>query len=191
MTLAIAIVALLVILMFLEFYDVAIVSEGLGAMDGLRASFAFVRKNLARVLPFFLIVLVAKCIVQLPLYVVDTLRMVAVFINMTANSSGNYSIFFNNTTTGTLNESFLNATLAAQATPVEHALADRRRRAADPPADHRLRLRDILQGRVLAMGEDLQDGEEDHGLRLRLLPGEERVIFPAPANRFSRHMSSY
>jgi hypothetical protein len=112
------IVALLAILMFLEFYDVAIVSENLGAMDGLRVSFAFVRKNLVRVLPFFIIVLVAKLFVQLPLYVVDTLRMVATFINMTANSSGNYSIFFNNTTTGTLNESFLNTTMAAQMTPL-------------------------------------------------------------------------
>lgn len=111
MTFLFAIVALLAILMFLEFYDVAIVSEGLGAMDGLRASFAFVRKNLGRVLPFFLIVLVAKCIVQLPLYVVDTLRMVAVL-------GDNYSLFFNNTTTGTLNETFLNTTIAAQATPL-------------------------------------------------------------------------
>ncbi len=111
MTFLFAIVALLAILMFLEFYDVAIVSENLGAMDGLRASFAFVRKNLGRVLPFFLIVLVAKCIVQLPLYVVDTLRMVAVL-------GDNYSLFFNNTTTGTLNETFLNTTIAAQATPL-------------------------------------------------------------------------
>ena len=111
MTFLFAIVAMLAILMFLEFYDVAIVSENLGAMDGLRASFAFVRKNLGRVLPFFVIVLVAKCIVQLPLYVVDTLRMVAVL-------GDNYSLFFNNTTTGTLNESFLNTTIAAQATPM-------------------------------------------------------------------------
>jgi hypothetical protein len=111
MTFLIAIVALLVILMFLEFYDVAIVSENLGAMDGLRASFGFVRKNLGRVLLFFLIVLVAKCIVQLPLYVVDTLRMVAVL-------GDNYSLFFNNTTAGTLNESFMNTTLATQATPL-------------------------------------------------------------------------
>jgi hypothetical protein len=105
------IVALLAILMFLEFYDVAIVSENLGAMDGLRVSFAFVRKNLVRVLPFFFIVLVAKLFVQLPLYVVDTLRMVASF-------GDNYSLFFNNTTTGTLNESFLNTTMAAQMTPM-------------------------------------------------------------------------
>lgn len=111
MTFLFAIVALLAILMFLEFYDVAIVSENLGAVDGLRASFGFVRKNLGRVLPFFLLVLVAKCIVQLPLYVVDMLRMVAVL-------GDNYSMFFNNSTTGTLNESFLNTTIASQATPL-------------------------------------------------------------------------
>jgi hypothetical protein len=103
--------ALFLALMFLEFYDVAIVSGDLGTVDGLRASFTFVRKNLLRVLPFFLIVLFAKLLVQLPLFFTETLRMAAVI-------GDNYSLFFNNTTNGTLNETFLNATLAAQATPM-------------------------------------------------------------------------
>jgi hypothetical protein len=70
-------IALFIVLMFLEFYDVAIVSESLGALDGLRASFAFVRNNLRRVLPFFLIVLMAKLLVQLPLFAAETLRLAA------------------------------------------------------------------------------------------------------------------
>ncbi len=103
-----AFVAMFLVLMFLEFYDVAIVSEGLSAMDGLRASFAFVRKNLRRVLPFFLVVLVAKLFVQLPAYTAETLRIAATI-------GGNLSLMFNNTTNGTVNESYLNSTMTALA----------------------------------------------------------------------------
>jgi hypothetical protein len=103
--------AMFLVLMFLEFFDVAIVSEGLGAMDGLRASFAFVRKNLRRVVPFFLIVLVAKLFVQLPAYTAETLRIAATL-------GGNMSLMFNDTTNGTLNETYLNSTMTALATPM-------------------------------------------------------------------------
>jgi hypothetical protein len=104
-------VAMFFVMMFLEFYDVAIVSEGLSAMDGLRVSFAFVRKNLRRVVLFFLIVLVAKLFVQLPGYTAETLRIAATL-------GGNISLMFNNTTNGTLNESYLNSTITALATPM-------------------------------------------------------------------------
>jgi hypothetical protein len=103
--------AMFIVLMFLEFYDVSIVSGNLSAMDGLRASLAFVRKNLRRVLPFFLLVLVAKLFVQLPLFAAGMLRVIA-------EIGANYSLYFNNTTTGALNSSYLNATMAAQATPM-------------------------------------------------------------------------
>jgi hypothetical protein len=111
MTFLIAVVGLFLALMLLEFYDVAIVSEGLGSMEGFRASIGFVRKNLARVVPFFLIVLFAKLLVQLPVFVADTLRTAAVI-------GDNYSLFFNNTTNGTLNETFLNTTMATLGTPM-------------------------------------------------------------------------
>jgi hypothetical protein len=102
---------LFVVLMFLEFYDVAIVSENLGVMDGLRASIAFVRKNTGRVLGFFLIILVAKLFIQLPMFAVEMLRMAAEF-------SANYSLYFNNTTEGTLNTSYLNSTMGIQMEPM-------------------------------------------------------------------------
>jgi hypothetical protein len=102
---------LFIALMFLEFYDVAIVSADLGAMDGLRASVAFVRKNLRRVLPFFLIVLVAKLFVQMPLLAAEMLRMMA-------EIGTNYTLYFNNTSNGTLNTTYLNSSLAAAATPL-------------------------------------------------------------------------
>jgi hypothetical protein len=104
-------IALLVVLMFLEFYDVSIVSEGLGALDGLRASIAFVRNNLRRVVPFFLLILAAKLLTQLPLFAAQTLRLAA-------EISANYSLYFNNTSNGTLNASYLNSTLAAQTAPL-------------------------------------------------------------------------
>jgi hypothetical protein len=104
-------IALFVVLMFLEFYDVTIVSERVGALDGLRASIAFVQNNLRRVLPFFLIVLVAKLLVQLPLFAAETLRLAA-------DIGANYSLYFNNTTNGTLNASYFNSTLTAQAEPL-------------------------------------------------------------------------
>jgi hypothetical protein len=103
--------ALFVVLMFLEFYDVAIVSGNLRPMDGLKASVAFVRKNLKRVLGFFLIILFAKLLIQLPMFTVDTLRSAA---EIAANSS----LYFNNTTTGELNWSYLNTTMGIQAQPL-------------------------------------------------------------------------
>lgn len=111
MTEVLTFVIMFFVLMFLELYDVAIVSENLGAMDGLKASFTFARLNLRRVLPFFLIVLVAKLFVQLPLFTAEMLRMVA-------EIGTNYSLYFNNTTTGALNTSYLNSTLATVATPM-------------------------------------------------------------------------
>jgi hypothetical protein len=104
-------IVMFIVLMFLEFYDVAIVSENLGAMDGLRASFAFVRKNSGRVFLFFLIVLVAKLFVQLPYFAAELLRTMA-------EIGSNASLMFNNTTTGELNSSYFNSTLAAQAVPM-------------------------------------------------------------------------
>ncbi len=105
------IVALFVVLMFLEFYDIAIVSGDMSAMEGLRASVAFVQKNLRRVIPFFLIVLASKALIMIPLYTAETLRMVA-------DIAANYSLYFNNTTTGEVNMTYLNSTIAARATPM-------------------------------------------------------------------------
>jgi hypothetical protein len=109
------VIAMFLVLMLLEFYDVAIVSESLGATDGLRASLAFARKNLGRVVLFFLIVLFAKLFVQLPLFVTETIHIMA---QLVASGGDNYSLFFNNTTNGTLNTTYLNTTMAAVTTPM-------------------------------------------------------------------------
>lgn len=55
------------ILMAIEFYDAAIVARGLGVIAAFRDSVDFARKNLATVAVFFLIVLVLKALVQVPL----------------------------------------------------------------------------------------------------------------------------
>ena len=102
--------ALFVTLMFLEFYDVSIVSENLRGMQGLGASVAFVRKNLGRVLPFFLIVLVAKLFVQLPAFAAQMLQMAA-------EIGTNYSLYINNTTGG-MNMSYFNTTAGLQLQPL-------------------------------------------------------------------------
>jgi|AGTN01.2.fsa_nt_gi hypothetical protein len=105
------IIALLAVLMFLEFYDIAIVSGDMSAMEGLRASVAFVQKNLRRVIPFFLIVLISKALIMIPLYTAEALRVVA-------DIAANYQWYFNNTTTGEVNMTYLNSTIAAGATPM-------------------------------------------------------------------------
>ena len=105
-----AFVLLFVVLMFLEFYDVIIVAEGVGFGQGLAMSVDFVRKHLPTVVPFFIIVLVAKFLVQLP-------SMTAIMLRYVSYVAANYSLYANDTANGTLNSSYLNDTLAAMSTP--------------------------------------------------------------------------
>ena len=92
----------------IEFYDIAIVAEGLDFVKGFTASVSFVRKHFRFALLFFAIVLVARFLVQLPVMCVIELKLMAGFF-------ANNPDFFNNTTNAT-NMTAVNLTeMASQA----------------------------------------------------------------------------
>ncbi|HTY90454.1 MAG TPA: hypothetical protein VMC84_04690 [Methanocella sp.] len=55
------------ILMAIEFYDISIVADNAGVIAAFQNSIDFTRRNLARVVVFFIIVLVFKALIQMPL----------------------------------------------------------------------------------------------------------------------------
>ncbi len=55
------------VLMAIEFYDISIVAEGSGIIQAYKNSIDFVRRNLASAVPFFIILLICKALVQMPL----------------------------------------------------------------------------------------------------------------------------
>ncbi len=98
-------------LMAIEFYDVAIVSDGLDYVRGFAASVGFVRRHWKVAVPFFVIVLLAKGLITLPL-------TSASFARMTAEIAANYSYVYNDTANMTLNASYVNDVLIpAQSAP--------------------------------------------------------------------------
>lgn len=95
-------------LMAIEFYDIAIVADGLDFTRAFPASIGFVRKHLPRVIPFFLIVLLVKLLVELPLFTAILLKeMAAIAANLT---------YYDN---GTINATGLNETLNSSATALQ------------------------------------------------------------------------
>ena len=80
--------------MAIEFYDIAIVSENLDFMKGFSASVGFVRKHFRMVLPFFIIVLVSRLLVMVPMFMANELKILAELI-------ANYSYYFNETANAT------------------------------------------------------------------------------------------
>lgn len=105
--LPVAALVVFVILMAIEFYDIVIVAEGADFIKCFSASVAFVRKNFRVVVPFFIIAIIARFLVQLPIICATELKFMAEFFN-------NYSYYFNETANGT-NMSLLNTTqLASQ-----------------------------------------------------------------------------
>jgi len=100
-----------IVLMFIEFYDIAIVADGADFLRAFPASAGFVSRHLRPVLPFFIIVIAAKVIVQLPLFS-------ALFVRTVAELAANYSLYNSTLANGTFNETFANSTLmATQAAP--------------------------------------------------------------------------
>ena len=96
-----------VCLMTIEFYDIAIVSENVGFMKSFSASIGFVRKHFKVVLPFFLIAVVARILVMVPMFMANELKIMAELL-------ANYSYYVNETTNVT-NVTSANLTqLAAQ-----------------------------------------------------------------------------
>ncbi len=55
------------VLMAIEFYDISIVAESPGIIQAYKNSINFVRRNLASAVPFFIILLILKALVQMPL----------------------------------------------------------------------------------------------------------------------------
>ncbi len=55
------------VLLAIEFYDIGIVADGLGVVASFRNSIAFVRRNLASAMAFFVVILVLKALVMLPM----------------------------------------------------------------------------------------------------------------------------
>jgi len=60
---------LFLILMSLEFYDISIVADGAGVIAAYKNSIDFVKRNLAKTVPFFFILVILKTLVQVPLFI--------------------------------------------------------------------------------------------------------------------------
>ena len=88
-------------LMFTEFYDIAIVADGADFIRAFPVSIEFVRRHLSTVVPFFVIVITAKILAQLPIYMAFMFKFMAlVLANVTYDANG------------TINETSMNATIA-------------------------------------------------------------------------------
>lgn len=98
-----ALAIMFICLMYIEFYDIAIVAEGTDFVRAFTASMAFVSKHLKLVIPFFIIVVIVKLLVQLPIFV-------AIFIRTMAELVANFS-YYNETFNGTFNSTYTNSTL--------------------------------------------------------------------------------
>jgi hypothetical protein len=99
-----ALLLVFICLMAIEFYDIAIVAEGVDHFKGFAASVDFVRKHAKVVVPYFIIVLLVKGLITLPL-------TSASFVRMTAEIASNYSYVYNDTANMTLNMTYINDVL--------------------------------------------------------------------------------
>ena len=108
-------------LMAIEFYDIVIVAEGAGVFQAFSKSVDFVRRNLLAIILFFVIILVVKYLVQVPLMagVTGEYMTNSTYMNMTsALNSSLFSSSFNASTNSSINPA-LNSTLnTALSTPI-------------------------------------------------------------------------
>ena len=102
--LVLGIVIMFIGLMFIEFYDISIVAGGADFLRSFGASIGFVRKHLPVVVPFFLIVVGLKLLVQLPLLTAYMLKGLTI---LTANMT-----YYEN---GTVNATLMNETVNSTA----------------------------------------------------------------------------
>jgi hypothetical protein len=92
-------------LMAIEFYDIAIVAEGANVMEAFSRSIDFTRRNLAQVVVFFIIIVLAKYIlVQIPLIGGATGEYMtnSTFMNMTSSLNTSLNSTMNSTFTTAL-----------------------------------------------------------------------------------------
>lgn len=95
-------------LMFIEFYDISIVSGGADFVRSFGESIGFVRKHLPVVVPFFIILVGLKMLVQLPLLTAYLLKGIAII-------AANLTYYDNGTVNTTLmNETVNSTTMALQ-----------------------------------------------------------------------------
>jgi hypothetical protein len=102
-----AVALLFLILMSLEFYDISIVAEGFGVIAAYKNSIDFVKRNLAKTVPFFFILVVFKALVQMPLFIGVTAPIMQNQTNYTSMIGPN----------ATLNATALLSTVPAPMTP--------------------------------------------------------------------------
>ena len=138
------------VLMAIEFYDISIVADGAGIIQAYKNSIDFVKRNLASAVPFFIILLIFKALVQMPL----SFGMAGSMMS---------------------NETYYTALIGANATLNSTAMLNMATRCHGPDLagdgggipDHRpgtgLRIPRPVQDRVLPVGER---PKKDHRLRL-------------------------
>lgn len=71
----VSVVFMFIVLMMIEFYDVIIVSGNTGIVQSFRGSVSFVKSNFMLVLPFFVIIILVKLLIQFPLIAGMTAEM--------------------------------------------------------------------------------------------------------------------
>lgn len=79
-------------LLAIEFYDISIMAEGSGIGQAFSRSIDFVRRNLSFAVPFFIIVLIAKALVQIPISFGIAVSMMSNQTYYNALASGNMSL---------------------------------------------------------------------------------------------------
>ncbi|CAJ35673.1 DUF7847 domain-containing protein [Methanocella arvoryzae] len=93
-------------LMFIEFYDISIVAGKVDFIRSFGESIGFVRKHVAIVIPFFIIVVALKTLVQLPLLTAYLLKGISII-------AANLTYYDNGTVNSTLLNETVNSTTAA------------------------------------------------------------------------------
>lgn len=93
-----------VVLMYIEFYDISIVAKDVSFTKSFSESVSFVSKNLLMVVPFFLILIIAKVIPQIPVFT-------AMFLKIMAYIASNLTYYDN----GTINMTGVNESINATA----------------------------------------------------------------------------
>ena len=111
------------VLMAIEFYDISIVADGTGVMDAFKKSIDFARKNLTSVVVFFIVAVVLKALIQLPLSFGMAGAMLSnqtyynAFLAASNASFNNSTLTASNSTLLTANSSF-NATSLLNMAPI-------------------------------------------------------------------------
>lgn len=91
-------------LMAIEFYDIAVVADGASVRQAFSKSIAFARRNLVQVVFFFVIIIIAKYLVQIPQTAGVTGEYLtnSTYMNMTSSLNSSLNTTLNSTLTAAL-----------------------------------------------------------------------------------------